>query len=336
MYCLARNLIFFALPPEAAHRMAMTTLALRLKQQGLMPPLVKGERQVMGLHFSNPVGLAAGMDKNAEYVDALGNLGFGFIEVGGVTPLPQAGNPKPRVFRLPKARALINRMGFNNIGVAGVARNLSRRKYQGIVGINIGKNATTSDEHVTDDYTQCLEGLYEQGDFFTINVSSPNTPNLRDWQHGERLKNLLAAVIGKRDELAKIYHRTAPIAVKISPDLDTTALQYLAATVADAGCDGVVACNTTLSRPPAITVLPHAGEAGGLSGVPLAERSTQVIEALRGLLPDHIAIIGVGGIFSPDDAKQKLSAGADLIQIYTGLIYEGPTLPAKIIDQLAN
>ena len=331
MYVAFRDLAFAILPPEAAHCAAMAALELSLKRRGVVPPPVQGERVVMGLKFPNPVGLAAGFDKNAEHVEALGNLGFGFIEVGCVTLMPQPGKPKPRLFRLPQAYALINRMGFNNAGAERVADNLRKHRYRGIVGINLGKNADTPDTGVIKEYQKCLSLLYAHGDFFTINVSSPNTPNLRDWQGGEQLYGLLTSAIRTRDELAVQHNRTAPIAVKISPDLDDDALRVVAEVIAQSGCDGVIACNTTLARPAAVAKLRYGDEAGGLSGHPLAARATEVIATLRRLLPDKVSIIGVGGIFSVTDVHEKFTAGADLVQIYTGLVYEGPDLPAKLI-----
>ena len=288
----------------------------------------------MGLHFANPLGLAAGFDKNASHIDALGGLGFGFVEVGAVTPRPQAGNAKPRVFRLPTQRALINRMGFNNAGAAAAAVALRRRQYAGVVGVNLGKNAQTAEANAAADYCEALETLYDFGDFFTINVSSPNTPGLQNLQHGERLKALLAAVVAKRDSLAARRGKRAPIAVKLSPDLSDRELQEAAATVANGGGDGVVACNTTQERPPAVAASQHGKEAGGLSGLPLAERALRAVEVLRAALPAGFAIVGVGGIFGADDAKRRLAAGADLLQIYTGLVYEGPGLPRRIISAL--
>jgi dihydroorotate dehydrogenase len=288
----------------------------------------------MGLDFPNPVGLAAGFDKDAADTDALATLGFGFLEVGAITPKPQLGNPSPRLFRLPQARALINRMGFNNCGAEAAAQHLSHRRNRCIIGINIGKNATTPLENALDDYLYCLRSLYVQGDFFTINVSSPNTLGLQQLQQKDSLTRLLSALVTERDALTKQHGKRSPLAVKLSSDLDETALQDAALAVRESGVDGVIATNTTSERPAAIKHLAGANETGGLSGQPLAARATAMITSLRTLLPKKTAIIGVGGIFSGDDAREKLSAGADLIQIYTGLIYEGPCLPCRILAEL--
>ena len=310
----------------------MQALECRLALKGLSPPPVAQAKTVMGLAFANPLGLAAGFDKNAAHIDAVATLGFGFIEVGGVTPLPQAGNPTPRIFRLPPAEAIINRMGLNNIGAVAVAANLKKRRYQGIVAVNIGKNATTDNAVAIDDYTSCLETLYRGGDFFVLNVSSPNTQNLRDWQQSDALHRLLVAVLKKRDQLAEQQQRRAPIAVKIAPDMTDDDVRQLAAVICDTGADGVVATNTTTARPPAVAALLNGQQSGGLSGPPLKERATAIIKILRTALPPDIAIIGVGGIASIADAEEKLAAGADLLQLYTGLIYRGATLPLDIIQ----
>ena len=331
-YRIARPLLF-AFPPETAHCMAMEALEWRLRWRGLPPPPQRGGRRIMGLTFANPVGLAAGFDKNAAHINAVGSLGFGFIEVGGVTPKPQPGNPQPRIFRLPQADALINRMGFNNVGAAAVATNLKRRRFTGVVGVNLGKNADSDDTAA--DYSHCLEVLYPHGDFFTVNISSPNTKDLRDWQHGERLNNLLSVVAGKRNALADQHGRRAPLAIKIAPDLDDDVLPEIAAAVVRHDIDAVVACNTTTQRPAAVRALPHGNEKGGLSGKPLAARTTAVIKILRQHLPPETAIIGVGGIFSAADADEKIAAGADLVQLYTGLVYRGPNLVTEVINRLA-
>lgn len=333
MYPLVRPLLF-ALPPERAHALAMRALECRLRLAGLPPPPAAAARTVMGLPLANPVGLAAGFDKNAAHVDALATLGFGFIEVGGVTLHPQHGNPPPRLFRLPPAQALINRMGFNSHGAAAVAANLEKRRYHGIVGVNIGKNAGVDGDDAIGNYAGCLETLYPHGDFFTINVSSPNTENLRDWQQHDALRRLLAALIQKRDALAQTHGRRAPLAVKIAPDIGNDDMRGIAALARELGIDGIVAVNTTTARPPDLAALPHGGERGGLSGAPLAARATEAIKTLRAELPPHIALIGVGGIASAADAREKLAAGADLIQLYTGLIYRGAGLPRDIIHAL--
>ena len=288
----------------------------------------------MGLEFPNRLGLAAGFDKNGGDVDALATMGFGFIEIGAITPRPQPGNAPPRLFRLPQAQALINRMGFNNCGASRAVKNLVSRRYRGVLGINLGKNAATPLSEAAGDYEECLGQLYDSGDFFTINISSPNTAGLRDFQQGENLRALLQQVLKKRDELAKIHNRRAPVAVKISPDLSDEEIHTVADTATKCGIDGVIACNTTNARPPSVSGLRHAAEEGGLSGKPLAARATAVIKILRSGLPNDIAIIGVGGIQSVSDAQEKLQAGAQLLQIYTGLIYQGPGLAMKIIKAL--
>lgn len=289
----------------------------------------------MGLAFANPIGLAAGFDKNGQYIDALASLGFGFIEVGGVTPLPQSGNAKPRIFRLPEAQAIINRMGLNSQGAEQVCRNIQRscRRYRsggGMLGINLGCNATTPAEGVPSDYCTLLTTLSPFADFFTINISSPNTQGLRSWQESNKLNILLEAITSHRATLAKCI----PLLIKISPDLSEGDITTIAKAVAAHGIDGVVACNTTTARPASVRAHRHAAQAGGLSGKPLAARATAIIRQLRGLLPPPVVIIGAGGILTPDDAKEKLAAGADLIQIYTGLIYQGPALPRQLLTAL--
>lgn len=339
LYSLVRPLLF-TLPPEKAHCAAMAALHLRahltLAASGgvLPPPPTAAPTQCMGLHFPNPVGLAAGFDKNAAHTDALSTLGFGFLEVGGVTPLPQPGTPPPRLFRLPRAQALINRMGFNNAGAQAVAANLRARRTRTPLGVNIGKNAATPPSAAADDYARCLRALYPHGDFFVLNISSPNTAGLRDLQQKDALAALLAATTRVRDRLATEHGKRAPLAIKLAPDLSDDALLAAAATAAQAGIDGIVAVNTTTQRPPELAADPASREPGGLSGRPLAARATAVIRLLRAALPAHMAVIGVGGIDSPTAAAEKLAAGATLVQLYTGLIYQGAALPARIIAHL--
>ena len=329
-YKLLRPLLF-ALPPEAAHRAAVSFL--RLRESEYAPPFLP--TTAMGLQFPNPLGLAAGFDKNADAAAALASLGFGFIEAGAITPQPQPGNPQPRIFRLPQARALINRMGFNNCGMRAAEENLKRfRARRFILGINLGKNAATPPENAGDDYLRGLEALYASGDFFTVNISSPNTPGLRDLQNPQTLRKLLDSLVRRRDELADANGRRAPLAVKLSPDGSDDDISAAAEAAAAAKIDGVVICNTTLARPPEVAALPHSAESGGLSGAPLAARALRLTRLLRALLPAEIALIGVGGIMSGEDAKARLQAGADLVQIYTGLIYHGPSLPRKILREL--
>ncbi len=333
LYPFARNALF-ALDAEAAHRVALTNLrrAVAFGLGPLIAPSVPDAPvMAMGLRFRNPVGLAAGLDKDGAYIDALATFGFGFIEVGTVTPLPQPGNPTPRMFRIPSARALVNRMGFNNAGldafVANVARSTFRRR-GGVLGLNIGKNAATPIERAVDDYLTCLDGVYPHADYVTVNISSPNTKQLRELQGGDQLGGLLGRLKRRQSELAERHGRYVPLAVKIAPDLDLAQIDVIADALIAHRIDGVVATNTTLSRE-AVKGLPNATEDGGLSGAPLAAASTRVVEALRRRLGDDLPIIGVGGILSGDDARAKRAAGARLVQLYTGLIYRGPGLVAE-------
>ena len=291
--------------------------------------------QLAGLTFPNRVGMAAGLDKNARCIDALGAMGFGFVEVGTVTPKAQPGNPKPRMFRLPEARALINRLGFNNEGLDAFLHNVQQarfrkqaRRHPMLLGLNIGKNATTPIESATSDYLTCLEGVYTHADYVTINISSPNTQTLRALQSDDALDALLCAIAERREALATRHARRVPIFVKIAPDLDEAQVAVIATTLKRHGMDGVIATNTTISRS-AVQGLRHAEETGGLSGAPVLEASNQVIRQLRATLGSGFPIIGVGGVMSADDAVSKIRAGADVVQIYTGLIYEGPALVVK-------
>jgi dihydroorotate dehydrogenase len=330
-YGLARPFLF-GLDPERAHDLAMRNLA-RLQNTPAQclwqRPRVDDPVTVAGLRFPNRIGLAAGLDKNGECIDGLGAMGFGFIEVGTVTPKAQPGNPKPRMFRLPPAEALINRLGFNNQGleafVANVGRSQSFRASGGILGLNIGKNASTPIERAADDYLLGLEGVYAHADYVTVNISSPNTKNLRALQSDEALDALLGALQRRRRALAKRHGRGVPMFVKIAPDLDDAQIDLVAATLLRHGIDGVVATNTTVARD-AVQGLAHAEEAGGLSGRPLQEPSNRVIRRLRAALGPEVPIIGVGGVLSGEDARAKREAGATLVQIYTGLIYRGPDL----------
>ncbi len=333
-YALARPLLF-SLEPEAAHEL---TLKLLERSQGTplqcawQAQAVNDPVQLAGLSFPNRVGLAAGLDKNARCIDAWAAMGFGFVEVGTVTPRPQPGNPKPRMFRLPEAQALINRMGFNNEGldafVANVRRSRVRRQGQGqglVLGLNIGKNADTPIEQATSDYLRGLEGVYPHADYVAINISSPNTRNLRSLQDDAALDALLSALTARREQLAGENGRRVPLFLKIAPDLDEMQVMGIAAALKRHGIDGVIATNTTLERA-AVHGLPHAGEAGGLSGAPVFQASNAVIAQLRAALGPGYPIIGVGGIMGADDAVRKIRAGADLVQIFTGLIYHGPAL----------
>ena len=340
-YALSRAMLF-RLDPETAHDVTIAMLA-RTQNTPLActysSPRVEDPVTVAGLRFPNRVGMAAGLDKNARCIDGLGAMGFGFVEVGTVTPLAQPGNPRPRMFRLPAANALINRMGFNNEGLDTFLANVQRatfRKRSGtsmLLGLNIGKNAATPIERATDDYLIGLAGVYPHADYVTINISSPNTKNLRALQSDEALDALLGAIAARRESLAQQHGKRVPVFVKIAPDLDEEQIRVIAATLQRHGMDGVIATNTTLSRE-AVQGLPHAEEAGGLSGAPVGEASNRVIRQLRTALGKAYPIIGVGGIFSAADALGKIEAGADLVQIYTGLIYKGPELVKEVAQAL--
>jgi len=329
-YALARPFLF-GLDPEHAHEVTLGTLA-RLQNTPLQctwsQARVSDPVSVAGLQFPNRVGLAAGLDKNGRCIDGLAAMGFGFIEVGTVTPKAQPGNPKPRMFRLPQANALINRLGFNNDGLDAFLANVRRAKFRqqgGILGLNIGKNAATPIERAVDDYLLCLDGVYPHADYVTVNISSPNTKNLRALQSDEALDSLLGAVQKRRSALAKQHGRRVPIFVKIAPDLDAAQIEAIAASLQRHRIDGVIATNTTIARD-AVQHLPHGNEAGGLSGAPVFEASNRVIAQLRAALGAAYPIIGVGGVLSAADAQAKIAAGANLVQIYTGFIYKGPAL----------
>ena len=327
MYSVLRR-ILFKLDPELSHDLSLELLsaAERLKLLPLFSPnLPVVPRKVMGLDFANPVGLAAGLDKDASCFNALGGLGFGFVEVGTVTPLAQAGNPLPRLFRLKEDQAIINRMGFNNKGVDGLVERVRNRRYQGVLGINIGKNKLTPEERALDDYLIGMQKVYELADYISINISSPNTPGLRNLQYGEALNNLIAGIALEREKLSDIHDRRVPIAVKVAPDNDDDTLKEIVDTLVAHDIDAVIATNTTLSRD-GLQDEVSAGEAGGLSGAPLRERSTQVIATIHQHSGDELPIIGVGGIATGQDAVEKIEAGASLVQLYTGFIYEGPKL----------
>ena len=327
MYSLVRPALF-ALDAETSHHLTLgglRTLHILGLSGLLMARPADDPRSVMGLTFPNPVGLAAGLDKNGSCIDGLAALGFGFIEIGTVTPLAQPGNPGPRLFRLPEAQGIINRMGFNNNGVDALIENVKRAKYRGILGINIGKNAATPIEKAADDYLTCLRKVYAHAGYIAVNISSPNTRNLRQLQGGSELDALLAQLKAEQGRLAQQHGRHVPLTVKIAPDLDAEQIKQIAALLIKHRIDGVIATNTTLSRD-GVEHLPHGNEAGGLSGAPLRERSTSVIRQLAAELQGALPIIGVGGILSGADAAEKISAGAALVQIYSGLIYRGPAL----------
>ena len=341
-YALARRFLF-GLDPETAHELTMASLA---RTQGT--PLsaaycgskVSDPIELAGLTFPNRVGLAAGLDKNARCIDGLAAMGFGFVEVGTVTPQAQLGNPKPRMFRLPEANALINRLGFNNDGLDAFVANVQKStvRKQGakntlLLGLNIGKNAATPIENAVDDYLICLDGVYPHADYVTVNISSPNTKNLRALQSDEALDALLGRIAERRETLAAQHGKRVPIFVKIAPDLDDAQVDVIAATLKRHAMDGVVATNTTLSRE-VVKGLRHAEEAGGLSGAPVLEASNRVIRQLRAALGAGFPIIGVGGVMSGTDAVSKIRAGADVVQIYTGLIYQGPGLVAEAANAI--
>jgi dihydroorotate dehydrogenase len=332
MYALARPLLF-ALDAEVAHRLTLSSLRVAHRLGLLSVRSVPQSGQLidlMGLTFTNRIGLAAGFDKNASCVDAMGALGFGFVEVGTVTPKPQAGNPKPRVFRLARARAVVNRMGFPNEGAAAAVLRLRRRRFTGVCGVNIGKNAATPLEQATDDYVAAFQAVYEYADYVTINISSPNTQGLRQLQQGEQLRPLLQALLQTRAQLAERVGWRVPLVVKLSPDLAPDELAATAQVIGELALDGVIATNTTLDRA-AVTGLKHADRPGGLSGEPLRARALTVVRQLRGLLGPDMPLIGVGGIASAADAAAMFAAGADLIQVYTGLIYRGPALVRELV-----
>jgi dihydroorotate dehydrogenase len=337
IYPLLRPLLF-TLDPESAHDAAFAGLDAAARvgvAQMLAPRIPPSPVTVMGLHFPNRVGLAAGLDKNAEHIDGLATLGFGFIECGTVTPRAQPGNPKPRIWRLPEAEALINRLGFNNDGVDRFLANASRAEWRGILGLNIGKNFDTTNARAVDDYLVCLRATYVRASYVTVNISSPNTKGLRDLQSDEALTHLLAALKAEQKALADRHGKYTPIAVKIAPDLSPSAIEAIARLLVAHGVDGVIATNTTISRD-AVGGRPHAEEAGGLSGRPLRAQATAVVATLAKALSGAIPIIGVGGILSGADAKEKIDAGASLVQIYTGLIYRGPDLVADCARALAS
>jgi len=327
LYALARPLLF-ALDPETAHHLTLKLSGLA----GLLaarPPACPV--RAMGLEFANPVGLAAGLDKDAECVDALAAMGFGHLELGGVTPRPQPGNPRPRVFRIPEAQAIINRYGLNSVGIDAFVSNLSRFKRKCVIGVNIGKNKDTPNDRAAEDYETCFEKLYPLVDYVTLNVSSPNTVGLRELQNSANLSALLSRMKTLREKLRDKHGRNVAIAIKIAPDLDGAAIREVAEAAMRERIDGIVATNTTVSRQ-GVAGFPHSDEAGGLSGAPLRLRSTDVVGALCRALKGAIPVIGVGGILRGADATEKLDAGASLVQIYTGLIYRGPELIPECVS----
>jgi dihydroorotate dehydrogenase len=336
LYDLARKALF-ATDPEIAHELTLESLRLG-HRLGATRLLCKSRQQpvhCMGLEFPNPVGVAPGLDKNGDYFEALGDLGFGFVEVGTVTPRPQPGNPKPRVFRLVEAQAMINRLGFNNKGVDHLVRQVRNHRFKGVLGINIGKNFDTPIERAVDDYLLCLDKVYAYADYVTVNISSPNTKDLRDLQGAAELDRLLAALEQRRADLADRHGRRVPLAVKIAPDLEDSQLTAIADVIVRHGMDAVIATNTTIGRQ-GVEGMKHAEEAGGLSGAPLKPVADRVLGALRRALPDEVVLIGVGGITRGQDAVDKLDLGAQLVQFYTGMVYRGPELVSECLQAIAD
>ncbi len=340
LYPLIRK-FFFALDAETAHGIGMKGIDL-MQAAGLgcavAKPVTPCPVEVMGLKFPNPVGLAAGLDKNGDHIDGLARLGFGFIEIGTITPRPQDGNPKPRLFRIPEAQGIINRMGFNNAGVDALLANVRAAEFPkkgGILGINIGKNASTPIEKAADDYLLCLDKVYNDASYVTVNISSPNTKNLRELQKDEALDDLLSQLKAKQLALADQHGKYVPMALKIAPDLDDTQITAIADALRRHRFDAVIATNTTLSRE-GVEGLPNGAETGGLSGKPVFEKSTLVQRKLATALAGELPIIGVGGIMGGEDAAEKIRAGASLVQFYSGFIYRGPDLVAEVAETLSQ
>ena len=336
MYALARPFLF-CLDAERAHDLGLA--AIEAAYRTGTNPLLAGKPEPLpvdafGLRFDNPVGLAAGLDKNGAHVDALASLGFGFIEVGTTTPRPQAGNPKPRMFRLPEHQAVINRLGFNNGGVDALVRNVERARYTGVLGINIGRNKDTPNERATDDYLHCLERVYARASYVTVNISSPNTQGLRDLQEEETLRRFIGTLREAQERLGATHGRK-PMLLKIAPDLAEPELDAIAGVLVSARIDGVICTNTTIDRA-AVAGHRHAGEAGGLSGAPLFAKSTAVLRGMRERLGDAVPLVGVGGIVRGADATAKLDAGATLVQFYSGMVYRGPALIAECVAALRH
>jgi len=334
-YALVRKILFM-FNPEVAHELSLKGLNFlyRLNLISFMFGKTKLKPvNVMGINFPNQVGLAAGLDKDGEYFQALSKCGFGFVEIGTVTPLPQDGNEPPRLFRLVEAQAIINRMGFNNKGVDNLLNNVKRSEFKGVLGINIGKNKNTPEEKAVDDYLICLEKVYPHADYITINISSPNTPGLRNLQFGDSLNNLLRDLKFKQRELTQQQDRYVPLVVKVAPDMDDNAIESLAKTFIEYAIDGVIVSNTTLSRE-GVEGLPNAEQQGGLSGKPLKNKADHSLQIMAGHLNKKIPIIAVGGISCADDAQKKIQLGASLVQIYTGFIYQGPTLVHDCVERI--
>ena len=336
MYALSRPFLF-AFDAERAHGLGLASLEAAYRS-GLNPLIAKAPKplptKAFGLTFPNPVGLAAGLDKNGAHIDALLALGFGFVEVGTVTPRPQPGNPKPRMFRLPQQEAVINRLGFNNEGVDALVRNVERaRRIGGLLGINIGKNKDTPNESAEDDYLHCLRKVYALADYVTVNISSPNTAGLRELQEEQALRRLVSALRDEQEQLAGQHGKRVPMLVKIAPDLSESDIDAAGRVLGDLAVDGVIATNTTIARD-GVEGARFADEVGGLSGAPLMGKSTAVLRMLRTRLPESIPLVGVGGILHGADAATKQAAGALLVQVYTGLVYRGPALVGECVDAL--
>lgn len=336
MFYSAIRKVLFKFDPETIHELTIKSFKatgsspfnLLYKQNITEKPV-----EIMGITFPNPVGLAAGLDKNGECINAFAAMGFGFVEIGTITPKPQPGNPKPRIFRLPHANAVINRMGFNNKGVDYLVDQVRKANFKGVLGINIGKNKDTPDENAKDDYLICMRKVYNYATYITINISSPNTPGLRSLQYGQALNELLSALKTEQKVLAEQHGKYVPLAVKIAPDLTKEEIESIAECLISNNIDGVIATNTTLSRE-GVEGLEHGEEQGGLSGAPVKDKSTEVIRLLAKELDNKLPIIGVGGIASGRDAQEKIAAGAQLVQVYTGFIYQGPELIKDIVDTL--
>ncbi len=334
MYRFLRPLLF-SLPPESAHKaaLALTSLAIRLRLTGMLQPApdLSLPTRVMGLALDNPVGLAAGLDKNGDYIDALAALGFGFIEIGTLTPRPQAGNARPRLFRLPAEQALINRMGFNNKGIDHAVACMRRCHYRGVLGVNIGKNADTPIERAADDYLVGMRKAFPLASYLVVNLSSPNTPGLRSLQFGDELQRLLVLLKAEQARLAERHNRHVPLVIKVAPDLGGEEIDVIAETLLDNHIEGVIATNTTLGRQ-GVEGNPLRDETGGLSGAPLMQPATDVLRQLRERLGDRIPLIASGGICSGDDVRAKFEAGASAVQLYSGFVYRGPALVAEAVD----
>lgn len=332
LYSLARPLLF-SMAPERAHDLTLSLLKSAHKMGFIRQKIDAKPVTCMGIEFPNPVGLAAGLDKNGAYIDALAALGFGFIEIGTITPRPQAGNPQPRLFRIPEAKAIINRMGFNNDGVDQLVENVKASKFKGILGINIGKNADTPVENAVDDYLICLKKVYNYASYITVNISSPNTKNLRSLQSGDALTELLDTLKQRQLELAEQYHHYVPLVLKVAPDLSREDIDFIAAQLITFKIDGLIVTNTTLSRD-GVENLAFGNEAGGLSGAPVFEKSTACLRQFAEVLNGQIPLIGVGGITQGEHAVAKIEAGATLVQIYSGLIYTGPELVKQCVSAI--